>query len=122
MRNEYLKPCLEDECSFNLLYSAADIMASAEVPRPIVQAFALSKLTALVKPNGRVRGVSAGDAFRRLVSKTLARQKQDLLRALVSPENFGLSDRSGTDSLVHLVQFLLEEDHDRILLIKYIIR
>ena len=34
-------------------------------------------ITALLKDNGRVRGISAGDTFRRLVSKALARQFQN---------------------------------------------
>jgi len=115
-RNEYLRLCLEEDSSFDLLYSVADILAAAEVPEEVVRALAVSKLTAMLKPNGRIRGISSGDVFRRLVAKTLARQKQQVFRDLVSPANFGLSDRSGTDSLVHLVQFLLEEDTDRVLL------
>lgn len=85
----------------------------------IVRALALSKLTVLLKPNGRVRGIAAGDAFRRLVTRGVARQKQDVLRNLVAPVNFGLCHRAGTDALVHLVQFLLEEpagDSQRVLL------
>ena len=87
-----------------------------EVPHEIAEALVISKLTALLKPNGRVRGIAAGDVFRRLVSKTIARQKQDVFRDKVAPANFGLCNRGGTDALVHLVQFLLEEDADRVVL------
>ena len=115
-RNEFLRLCLEDGASFDLLYAAAQQLANAEVPEEIVVALALSKLTALLKPNGRVRGIAAGDVFRRLVSKTLARQSQEVFRRLVAPSNFGLCDRGGTDTLVHLVQFLLEEEDTRVIL------
>ena len=115
-RNEYLRLCLEDDCSFNLLHAVGQILARAEVPQEIVQALAMSKLTAMIKPNGRIRGIAAGDAFRRLVSKALARQSQTIFRELVAPANFGLCDRGGTDSLIHMVQFLLEEDEGKVLL------
>eukprot|EP00973_Karenia_brevis_P054919 7635751-Karenia_brevis.AAC.1 len=59
---------------------------------------ALSQLTGLLKKdNGRIRGIAAGDAFRRLVTKALARQFQDSFRQATMPANFGLADRSGTD-------------------------
>ena len=57
-----------------------------------------------------MRGICAGDTLRRLVAKTLARQKQQALREAVAPANFGLADRSGTDSLVHMVRTLTELD------------
>ena len=34
---------------------------------------------------------------------------------MVAPSNFGFNGRAGTDALVHLVQFLLEENHERVL-------
>ena len=59
-RNEYLRICLENDCSFDLLHAAAQDLARAEVPEEVVRALALSKLTALLKPNGRVRGIASG--------------------------------------------------------------
>eukprot|EP00973_Karenia_brevis_P048052 6668348-Karenia_brevis.AAC.1 len=76
----------------------------------------ISSLTALLKPNRRVRGIAAGDSFRRLVSKTLAKQFQQVLRAAVAPYNFGLCDRSGTDSAVHFLQYLTDENPSKIIL------
>jgi hypothetical protein len=105
-RNEYLKLCLEEDIAFNLLHQAASRLARAQVPESIIAAMKISKLTALLKPNGRVRGISAAEVFRRLTSKTVARQEQSILRDAVSPLNFGLSDRSGTDALAHFLQFL----------------
>ena len=79
----------------------------------------ISKLTALLKPNGRVRGISAGEVLRRLTSKTLARQKQEELRNAVAPANFGLSNRSGTDALVHFLQFLSDEHPAKVIITIY---
>eukprot|EP00973_Karenia_brevis_P041127 5690481-Karenia_brevis.AAC.1 len=74
----------------------------------------ISKLTALLKDNGRVRGIAAGDTSRRLVSKTIARQSQATLRSKVSPDNFGMCNRSGTDSLAHMINFLTDEDPSKV--------
>ena len=51
-----------------------------------------------------------------MVSKAVAKQQQDVFRDAVAPANFGLCNRGGTDSLVHSVQFLLEEDPSRVVL------
>ena len=109
-RNEYLKLCLEDEWALNRLTDVGEYLARGEVPQAVVEALALSQMTALRKGNGRVRGICAGDTLRRLVAKTLARQYQTRLREAVAPANFGLADRSGTDSLVHMVRALTELD------------
>ena len=77
---------------------------------------AMSQVTALQKPNGRVRGICAGDSFRRLVAKCLARQHQGALRRAVAPANFGLADRSGCDGLIHLIRSLTEADAQRTVL------
>ena len=111
-RNEYLQLCLESETALDLLTDVAEVLARGRVPEPVVAAMAMSQLTALRKPNGRVRGICAGDTFRRLVAKCLARQKQQALRQAVAPANFGLADRSGTDGLIHLVRSLTEADHN----------
>eukprot|EP00973_Karenia_brevis_P022200 3055849-Karenia_brevis.AAC.1 len=76
----------------------------------------LSQITALLKDNGRIRGIAAGDTFRRLVSKTLARQFQADFRQAAMPANFGLADRSGTDGLIHMARALLENDPSRLVL------
>ena len=39
-----------------------------------------------------------------------------MLRNLIEPHNFGLSAKCGIDGLIHLLQFLLEEDPLRVLL------
>ena len=76
-RYEHFKLCLEDDTAFEMLRNIAERMATADIPESIRDAFHLSSITALTKPNNRIRGISAGDAFRRLVAKTLAKQFQE---------------------------------------------
>ena len=68
-RNEYLQLCLEDETALDLLTDVAETLARGYVPETVVAAMAMSQLTAILKPNGKVRGICAGDIFRRLVAK-----------------------------------------------------
>ena len=76
MGNEYLKLCLEGDVAFNALYEVSQLLARAEVPQEIVEGLRVSALTALLKPNRRVRSTSAGDTFRRLVPNAwLGRRK-----------------------------------------------
>eukprot|EP00959_Pyramimonas_sp_CCMP1952_P318315 6660842-Pyramimonas_sp.AAC.1 len=70
----------------------AERLGRAEVPQEIRDVMKISALTALKKPNNRMRGIASGDTFRLLVSKTLARQFQSELRSVVRPYNFGSSD------------------------------
>ena len=98
------------------LYDVGLILARAQIPSETSNFLKLARLTALLKPNGRIRGISSGDTFRRLISKCITRQKQEVLRALVEPHNFGISFKSGTDSLIHLLQYLLDEDPSLVLL------
>ena len=58
----------------DLLAHAASLLANADAPAAVLQALALSRLTALSKPGGGVRGIATGDTLRRLVSRALARQ------------------------------------------------
>ena len=65
MRNEYPRLCLDDESSVDALHVAAQILAQAQVPEELRLAFVLSKLTALRKDSGRIRGIARGHIFRR---------------------------------------------------------
>ena len=105
---------LDDDSGFRLLFYVCERLANGDVPEGIPDILKVGRLTALRKPNGKVRGISAGDILRRLVAKVLARQFQPIFRKSTSPFNFGLSNRAGTDSLVHFVRYLLDEDPSRV--------
>ena len=85
-------------------------MARADVPASVAHALSLGKLTALQKPNGRVRGIVAGDAFKRLVGKTLARQHGKAFEAACAPYQYALSTRAGTDCAGHLLRAATDAD------------
>ena len=59
-RYEYFKPCLEDEVAFDALYEVAQRLAKAEIPNTIRDGLLFSSLTALLKPNTRVRASPVG--------------------------------------------------------------
>jgi len=115
-RYELWKLCLEDEVSFNTLYEVACRICMAQLPPTIVEVMRVSALTALLKPNRRVRGIASADSLRRLVTKAVAKQKQGDLREAVFPFNFGLSDRSGTDAAVHYIQYLTDRFPDQVVM------
>lgn len=108
--NEHLKVLLDDELATDLIAAAAERLAHAQVPEPIVDALSLGSLTALVKDNGRVRGIVAGDTFRRGVARTLAQQSADAVEAACMPYQYALSTRAGTDCVARIVRALMEMD------------
>ena len=78
---------------------------------------ALARLTALRKPgwseeHGGVRGIATGDAFRRLVSRTLARQYAADFATATAPYQFALQTRAGTDALAFLLRAATDLDSD----------
>ena len=74
MTADHLRVILGDESLTALLYGRAQKLATGSIPAPIIKALRVGRLTALQKLDGGVRGIVAGDIFRRLVSRTLARQ------------------------------------------------
>ena len=115
-RCEFFEVCLEDKTAFDALHAVAQRLARAQIPATVARAMAVSSFAALTKPNNRVRGISSGDTFRTLTSKTLARQFQNVLRASVALFNFGLSYRSVTDSAIHLFGYITDTRPDRVVL------
>ena len=74
MRAEHLKLLLQDIPAQELLAHAATQLARARVPAEVAAAVAMARLTAFQKPDGGVRGIATGDAFRRLVARAFAKQ------------------------------------------------
>ena len=99
---------MEDDVSFEILYKVSTRLARAQIPDVIRDALRTSAMTALLKPDQRVRGIASGDTFRRLVSKTLARQFQSELRMAAFPHNVGLCNHSGTDAAIHSIRYLTD--------------
>lgn len=107
---EHLRVLLDDAESLDLLCFAADRLARAEVPPEALAALRLGRLVALQKPAGGVRGLVMGDAFRRLVAKTLAQQFAGRFAEVCAPFQYALAARAGTESLARAVRLATELD------------
>ena len=106
---------LQDAEAMELLVDAATLLARAHVPPEIQTALAMARLTALRKPDGGVRGIATGDAFRRLVSRTLAKQWATVFDEATRPYQFALQARAGTDALAAHVRVALAQRSDAVL-------
>ena len=91
---------------------AASVLAKARAPPTVSAALALASMTALRKPDGGVRGIATGDAFRRLVSRALAKTWAATFDEATRPFQHALSARSGMDALVARLRVALETDPD----------
>ena len=69
-----------------------------------------ASMTALQKPDGGVRGIATGTAFRKLVARTLARQFGKAVEAVCAPFQFALSTRAGTDCVGHTIRAMTDAD------------
>ena len=107
---ELYKLLLDDEEALESFTFAVNVTARAQAPQAALDAIALSRLTALRKPNGGVRGIATGDVFRRLVSRALARAFSGELDEATRPFQFALQTRAGTDSLAAMLRAAVELD------------
>ena len=104
------KLLLDDAAALESFTFAVNVAARAQAPQVALDAIALSRLTALRKPTGGVRGIATGDVFRRLVSRALARAFSGELDAATRPFQFALQTRAGTDSLAAMLRAAVELD------------
>ena len=86
--NEMLRVCLDDLELFRLLFSASGDLARGTVPSTVGLVLVVATMTALQKPDGGLRGIATGMAFRRLVAKCLARQFGKTVETVCSPFRF----------------------------------
>ena len=104
------KLLLDDEVAIDLLTGAVKRLARADVAHEVAEALAMSRLTALPKPHGGVRGIATGDVFRCLVSRVLARVYADVFDAATRPYQFALQTRAGTDCRAGMLRAAVELD------------
>ena len=108
---ELYKLLLDDAEALESFTFAVNVTACAQAPQAALDAIvALSRLTALRKTNGGVRGIATGDVFRRLVSRALARAFSGELDEATRPFQFALQTRAGTDSLAAMLRAAIEFD------------
>ena len=107
---EHLRPLLDNPRDVHSLFLMAEQLAQGLAPEAAVRALRLDRLTALRKPTGGVRGIVVGDILRRLVSRTIAQQLNDVVKNATSPFQYALSTRAGCECIAHALQALCEQD------------
>jgi hypothetical protein len=107
---EHLQTILEDESCTELLCDVAERLARAHIPAEIAAAIRSGFMTALRKPNGKVRGIVVGDILRRLVARTIVQQFGEEINAACSPYQYALSTRAGTDCVSHAIRAATDAD------------
>ena len=110
MTTEHLRPLLDDWHSMEVLFKAAETFSRGLIPESVVQIVKMGRMTALSKPDGGVRGIVAGDVFRRLVARTMAQQLAKAVLSATSPHPYALSTRAGCECVAHALQGLTELD------------
>ena len=114
MRAEHLKVLIQDVPAMELLAEAATKLAQARLPAAVARALAMARVTALRKPDGGVRGIATGDVFRRLVSRTLAKEWAQTFDQATRPYQFALQARAGTDALAAHIRAALATRPDAV--------
>ena len=107
---EHYKLLLADEEALAQFAEVATLLANGDVPEEALSALALARLTALQKPGGGTRGIATGDAFRRLVARSLARRYAARFDEATRPFQFALQVRAGTDCLASMLRVAVELD------------
>lgn len=115
-RFEHFRLLLWQEVALRRLEDAAQLLGRGAVPAAIAEGLALGSLTALKPRPGKIRGIVAGDALRRLVAKTIAQQYSAQIMAATNPYQFALSTRAGTDAVALFVQAWLELHPEAVLI------
>ena len=109
-RAEHYKLLLGHADDVELLTEAANLLAQAEVPYEVAEGIALTRMTAIRKPGGGVRGIATGEMFRRLVSRALAAAWAPVFDQATRPYQFALRTRAGVDALSARLRATLESD------------
>ena len=110
MTSEHLQLLLRDERSTDLILRLVQLIATGDLPPIAISLLRQGRLTALQKPNGKIRGIVSGEIVRRLVARTLAQQYATEFREACEPHQFALSTRAGTECVIHALRAASEID------------
>ena len=107
MTVEHLRPLLDDAdlCTLSSWWPSSLL---AQVPDGVVDLVRLGRLSALIKPDGGVRGIVAGDVFRRLVARTMSQQLDPAVERATSPDQYAMTTKAGCECIAHALQSLTE--------------
>ena len=104
MATEHLKILLDNTECCALFGEVATLFVRGQIPPEILEGVRVGRMTALQKPDGRVREIVVGDVMRRLMARILAQQFGPQAEAATHPFQHALSTRVGTECVAHVVQ------------------
>ena len=110
MTTDHSRPSLDNVRDPHLLFSVREQLATGKAPQEVVEIGRMGRLTALKKPNGKIRGIVSGEGVRRLVSRTIAQQVSKAVEAGTAPFQCALFTKAGSECVAHALQALCELD------------
>ena len=102
-------PLLDMPWDLRPFFQAREKLSRAQVPSSVRDAMRLGRMTALEKPNGRVRGIVVGDIVRRLVACTMSQQMMEEVQSATAPFQYAMSTTGGCECIAHALQGLTDE-------------
>ena len=116
MTYEHLKVALGDEDTMQLMHNTVLSLARAEVPEDIADSVVSSWMTALLKDNGRVRGIATGTSSRRPADACMAEVIGEEVDKACAPFQYALSTRAGTECVGHLFRYATDKNPEQCVL------
>ena len=105
MRNEHLRPLLDNAEDCTKFFEISQAFAQAKLPEEMVSVLRMGQMTALQKANGGIQGITSS-----LVAKTLAKQFMTRFEDASKPFQYALWTRAGCESIAHVVQVMTDRD------------
>jgi hypothetical protein len=87
-------------------------LGAGKLPPEVRRVWAGGVMNGLIKPNGDVRPIAAGEVLRRLVSKCMCAVHQDTAKKLFAGIQFGVAQKCGTERVVHISRRIFQEHKD----------
>ena len=109
MTVEHLRPLLESDRDSLLFHEVAVEVSRGNAPDVFWDAVRLGRVTALVKPDGGVRGCGWGRP-QAVIARTIAQEIGDAVQSAMAPYQYALRTKAGTKCVSHVLQTLVESD------------
>ena len=93
MTMDHIRPLLESEADTAGFSRMCLDFARAEIPSDVLTLLKMGTVTALRKPNGKIRGIIIGDIMRRVVARTIAEQVVLAVEEATAPFQYALSTK-----------------------------
>ena len=104
LRPQHLKDALVPGWRDEVVRHVADLtnlLSQGRAPSPMRPWICGASLAALPKPDGSHRPIAAGDTWRRLTAKLLAKSHTEELRDYLEPLQLGVGTKMGYEAIIH---------------------